>query len=229
MNAKTGLLLAIGILLLSAARVAAAGQLFIVDTERAGNANGDTARIETALRHAGAERMRTIHFSKVSAAFLAKEKPSALILSGQATPWTEYPQRETAAFFEGLRQYSGPILGICGGHQALALAFGGEVALLGPAVGGREKGSLTVELTAQSEPLWKGLQKQEIFWFNHREEVRRLPPGFLRLAIGGRGANIAMRRPERFVYGVQFHPEVDLRPTGPGQAVIRNFLKLTHP
>lgn len=218
-----GVLLAVCILVASVG--AAAGGILIVNTERGGTQNRGLAKIHSAIRMAGATQVRSVHFLEVTATSLAKEKPSALILSGQATRWTEYPRQETAAFFEALRRYPGPILGICGGHQALALAFDGDVDLLDPS-GKYETGFLPVDLSGWREPLWEGLPKRVNFYFNHREHVQRRPEKFQRLAAGGRGANVAMRLSGHPVYGIQFHPEVDQAPGGPGQTVIKNFLKL---
>jgi GMP synthase (glutamine-hydrolysing) len=204
--------------------------ILIVNTERGEKVNPDPGLIGAALLRAGAKRTMVVHFTVVDSRFLAMQHPAALVLSGQATPWENYSPRELGPFLEGVRRYQGPILGICGGHQALALAFGGKVGFLGRASGARElvreKGWLSVQLLPGDDQLFRGIGSNPVFWFNHNEEVLELPRGFQRIASSAQTQNCAMRYSGRPVYGIQFHPEVNLDSTGCSQVLIKNFLGL---
>ena len=49
--------------------------------------------------------------------------PSHIILSGQSHPWDQYSAESLAGVFEVIKQAPQPILGVCGGHQQIALAL----------------------------------------------------------------------------------------------------------
>ncbi|MCI4363620.1 MAG: GMP synthase subunit A [Thermoplasmata archaeon] len=116
-----------------------------------------------------------------------------------------------------------PVLAICVGHQFLARHFGGEVARASSPEFGR------VEVTREParHPLLEGLPEKLVVWENHNDEVRRVPPGWLHLARSPACAVQAMAHPERPLFGVQFHPEVEH--TQFGGRLFENFLALCSP
>ena len=70
------------------------------------------------------------------------EKTSSMALSPNGIPWCKYRGKngqDLENFFKSLQviieDMQIPVIGICGGHQALALAFGGKV---GPIRGGED-------------------------------------------------------------------------------------------
>jgi len=102
-----------------------------------------------------------------------------------------------------------PTLGICLGHQMLAVACGGEVAR-NPA--GKQMGVLPIGLlaTAVDDGLLGSLPADRmpvsLQW--NDDIVVRLPPGAELLAATPDGVPQAFRLGEA-AWGVQFHPEVD--------------------
>jgi GMP synthase (glutamine-hydrolysing) len=104
---------------------------------------------------------------------------------------------------------SQPTLGICLGHQLLAVACGGEVER-NPA--GKQTGVLPIGLLRGAEadrllgPLAAGAAPLSIQW--NDDIVVRLPPGAELLAATPDGIPQAMRLGDA-AWGVQFHPEVD--------------------
>ncbi len=111
-----------------------------------------------------------------------------------------------------------PVLGICFGHQLLAVCGGGVV---GECEG--EFGRAFVRVV-RDDPLFEGWSGVEEVWMSHRECVTSLPEGAEVLAVSGRGYKAAFRFKDSLVYGVQFHPEV--RHTRKGKVLLRNFLRL---
>ena len=97
-----------------------------------------------------------------------------------------------------------PILGVCFGHQLLAVATGGQVGL-NPK--GWELGSATIVLTdsGAESTLFQGLARRLSVFQSHQEVVTNLPPGAKILAVNEMG--IQAFQINRFSFGVQFHPE----------------------
>jgi len=105
---------------------------------------------------------------------------------------------------KGLYELGVPILGICYGHQMLALDLGGRVES-GVA---KEYGETELTLTSESD-LFKGIAALNfIVWMSHGDTVVSMPPGFTRSGRTSDCEVAAMEDPVRRVYSVQFHPEV---------------------
>ncbi|MGH9967943.1 MAG: glutamine amidotransferase-related protein [Pyrinomonadaceae bacterium] len=157
--------------------------------------------------------------------------PSHIILSGQSHPWGDYSPDSLNGVFEVIRKASQPILGVCGGHQQMALAFGAPVGImerLGPGKGyegaKRERGYFPVETTGSD--LFKDLPKEVTVWHSHCEEVKEVPKGFLCTASNETCEIQAMQHESRPLFAVQFHPELFDQEHPDGQRIIENFLGL---
>ncbi len=160
-----------------------------------------------------------------------KLNPTHIILSGQSDPWDRYQPESLAAVFELIRTAPRPILGVCGGHQQMALAFGAEVGLMGRLEPGegyagakRERGFFEVETSG--EGLFRDLPNNITVWHSHCDEVKQLPSGFRRTASNETCAIQAMEHTDRPLFGVQFHPELFSEEFPDGRQVIQNFLAL---
>jgi GMP synthase (glutamine-hydrolysing) len=158
-------------------------------------------------------------------------KPSHIILSGQSHPWDKYTPESLAGVFDVIKQAAQPILGVCGGHQQIALAYGSEVGLmerLEPGEGyegaKRERGFFPIDNTG--EGLFKSLPPEVTVWHSHCDEVKQLPDGFRVTASNGTCAIQAMQQKGRRVYGVQFHPELFDDDHPEGRRIVENFLSL---
>jgi GMP synthase (glutamine-hydrolysing) len=145
---------------------------------------------------------------------IVARRPSAVVLSGgPESVYTEgAPRVDPALFSTGL-----PVLGICYGLQAMAVALGGIV-------GHTRKGEFG-RTEAHIEPgseLLRGLPARQTVWMSHGDAVVEAPEGFRRTAWTEGSQIAAFEDPERHLYGVQWHPEVVH--TEQGQRVIENFL-----
>lgn len=170
-------------------------------------------------------------FHSVSLERVRSLRPSHIILSGQSHPWNKYSPESLAGVFEVIKHASQPILGVCGGHQQIALAHGSEVGLmerLEPGEGyegaKRERGFLPIDNTG--EGVFKGLPSRITVWHSHCDEVKQLPAGFRQTASNETCSIQAMQEKGRRVYGVQFHPELFDENHSEGRKIVENFLSL---
>ena len=109
-----------------------------------------------------------------------------------------------------------PVLGICLGMQAIALARGGAVTP--GSMGGY--GLVEVEIV-EPDDILAGYPRLSQVWASHMDEVTRLPEGFTLLASSRICWIEAMANPEERLYGVQWHPEVSH--TVNGRLIFENF------
>ncbi|MFW9962739.1 MAG: glutamine-hydrolyzing GMP synthase [Candidatus Sifarchaeia archaeon] len=110
------------------------------------------------------------------------------------------------------------ILGICFGHQLLAVHLGAKLA----AGGNPEYGQTEIEVV-QNEVLLNGFERVQPVWMSHSDEVVNVPEGLKILAKSGADRIAAFCDSECKIYGVQFHPEVTHTPNG--LSVLERFLR----
>ena len=144
-----------------------------------------------------------------------KEKaPKGIIFTGgPASVFGEDAPRCANGIFElGI-----PVLGICYGMQLMAYTLGGKVAHANT----REYGETNVSIDNTSD-LFNGFSTQNVFLMSHTDYVENVPEGFKKIASTPVCPNAAMVEPQKKLYGIQFHPEVNNSVNG--TQVIRNFL-----
>ena len=175
-------------------------------------------------------------FRDISPELVKSLSPSHIVFSGQSHPWDEYSAESLAGVFYVIRTAPQPILGVCGGQQQMALAFGAPVDLierLAPGEGYqgafRERGFCEVELNAESEAsneIFQGLPKTLTVWESHCDEVKELPADFICTATNRVSRIQAMQHSSRPLFGVQFHPELFDEEHPHGRIILENFLNL---
>ncbi len=114
-----------------------------------------------------------------------------------------------------------PVLAICVGHQFLARRFGGKVGRGAP-----EFGSVELVVDRSDDRLFAGLPSRLRVWASHNDQVVEAPPGWTVLAHSEACRVEAMASPDRPIWGVQFHPEVEH--TEGGREIFRHFLDACH-
>lgn len=157
--------------------------------------------------------------------------PSHIILSGQSHPWDNYNPDSLAGVTEVIKKASQPMLGVCGGHQQIALTFGAPVDLMerlepGDGYQGakRERGYFPVE--TNGDGIFKSLPNELTVWHSHFDEVKALPKNFKRTAWNETCPIQAMEHTGRPLFGVQFHPELFDETHPNGRQILKNFLEI---
>ncbi len=144
---------------------------------------------------------------------ILEKEPDGLILSGGPT----LERAGNCSLY--VKELDLPILGICLGHQVMAKAYGGEVST------GAAGGYAAVEIEVIEEnDILKGIGPRTKVWASHADEVRSLPPDFIKLARSGICEVEAMKHRTKPLYGVQWHPEVSH--TERGNDLLRNFFEI---
>jgi anthranilate synthase/aminodeoxychorismate synthase-like glutamine amidotransferase len=148
---------------------------------------------------------------------IERTAPERLVISpGPGRP-------ETAGVsVSALQRFSGriPILGVCLGHQALAVAFGGRVDRAPAPMHGK-----TSVVAHEGSHLFGGLNEPFEAGRYHSLVIARdaVPENFVVSAwVESDQTIMGVRHKTQPVFGVQFHPESVLTPVG--QRLLRNFL-----
>jgi len=171
------------------------------------------------LMQLGAE-VRVTRNNSLTVAELEDLNPRGLIIS----PGPGRPE-DAGITVAAIRHFSGriPILGVCLGHQAIALAFGAKVVSARRLMHGK-----TSAVTADGRSLFQGIQSPFQAMRYHSLAVTRegLPDSLEVSAESEDGEIMGLRHRSHPTEGLQFHPESIM--TTVGKRLLRNFLKMTH-
>jgi anthranilate synthase component 2 len=171
------------------------------------------------LMQLGAE-VRVTRNNSLTVAELEDLNPRGLIIS----PGPGRPE-DAGITVAAIRHFSGriPILGVCLGHQAIALAFGAKVVSARRLMHGK-----TSSVTADGRSLFQGIQSPFQAMRYHSLAVTRegLPDSLEVSAESEDGEIMGLRHRSHPTEGLQFHPESIM--TTVGKRLLRNFLKITH-
>lgn len=149
-------------------------------------------------------------------------KYDAVVLSGSEALYSRDEDRlKFRKAIEGTRSLALPVLGICGGHQLLAMAYGERIIHMGRIL----RGYYEVEILID-DPLFDGLNGSILVAESHQEMVERVPKGFSLLARSQDTPVEAMKSEKGIIYGVQFHPERHDEAHPAGGVILANFSKL---
>jgi anthranilate synthase component II len=163
----------------------------------------------------GAE-VEVVRNDKISLDEIRRKNPEGIVISpGPCRP------EDAGICVEAICTFSGriPILGVCLGHQAIAMAFGGKV------TGARQlmHGKVST-VTADGKSVYRGIQSPFEAMRYHSLAVSRedLPSCLAVTAEAEDGEIMGIRHTAHPTEGIQFHPESIMTPVG--KRLLRNFL-----
>ncbi len=115
-----------------------------------------------------------------------------------------------------------PLLGICLGHQALALSFGGNIAKMKQVMHGKTDDISIIK----KDKIFKNFPEHFTATRYHSLEVvnKKLPSNIEVLATSKNKTIMALKIKKYNIYGVQFHPESISSQYG--NTLFENFIKL---
>lgn len=154
----------------------------------------------------------------ITVAQIAEMQPDGIVIS----PGPGRPE-EAGVIIAAIQKFAGkiPLLGVCLGHQALGMAFGGKVVRAPELMHGK-----TSEIRHDGKKLFRDLENPFTATRYHSLLIAEetLPACFEVTARSERGLIMGIRHREYLAEGVQFHPESIL--TTAGKSMLQNFLQL---
>ena len=161
-------------------------------------------------------QVKVVRNDQLSLADIESLQPKGIILS----PGPGRPE-DAGICLDVIRTFGSriPILGVCLGHQAIGMAYGGNVVRSGEIRHGKE--SLIFH---NRKKLFKGVPLPCRAGRYHSLLVQKetLPQGLMVDAETADGLIMAISHTTHPVYGVQFHPESIL--TLDGKTILKNFV-----
>ncbi len=144
--------------------------------------------------------------------------PDAIIIS----PGPGHPAnpKDIGSCLDIIRASTVPLLGVCLGHQAIGVAFGGEVSHSpsGPVHG------KTAQIYHSGNSIYQGLPNPIVGGRYHSLAIAVLPHELEVTAKTEEGIIMGIKHKQRPIFGLQFHPESVLTPQG--LKIIENFLRM---
>lgn len=182
------------------------------------NYDSFTYNLYQALAKLTNEKILVIRNDKITLDEIAKLNPTAIILS----PGPRRPE-EAGICIDVIKRFgkSIPLLGVCLGHQAIGIAFGGKVVIAEEIVHGKEDSihhKKTGIYANMASPFKAGRYHSLVI-------ERNTIPDVLETTSTGKNDLIMGVQHKTFpIYGVQYHPESILTPDG--EQLLGNFLEI---
>ena len=175
------------------------------------------SKLKAALEENGAE-VSVADWTSVSANDF--DSYDGVALSGSPDMLSKAAAREKfSGEIQAIRNSTVPILGVCYGHQLIAIAYGSSVV---------EDSQHVLDFVKtdffDDDPLFVGLQRPAMLLESRHEVVQSLPDGFRLLARSSTTPIASMKHKSRLLYGVQSHPERYSSANPDGFRLVGNFV-----
>jgi len=176
--------------------------------------------VEQYLKEMTDDEVITVRNDTITIDDIKKMNPSKIIFS----PGPKHP-KDSGICLEILNNTDElgniPILGICLGHQAIGMNFGGEIKRLENPLHGKTS---EIAVLSENTVLFKNLPKKFKVMRYHSLYVDDIPEDLEVTAKSEDGVAMAVEHKSKNIFGIQFHPESIF--TEYGKNMIRNFLNI---
>ena len=176
--------------------------------------------VEQYLKEMTDDEVITVRNDAITIDDIKKMNPSKIIFS----PGPKHP-KDSGICLEILNNTDElgniPILGICLGHQAIGMNFGGEIKRLENPLHGKTS---EIAVLSDNSVLFKNLPKKFKVMRYHSLYVDDIPEDLEVTAKSEDGVAMAVEHKSKNIFGIQFHPESIF--TEYGKNMIRNFLNI---
>ena len=176
--------------------------------------------VEQYLRELTNEEVKTVRNDAITLEKIKILNPSRIVLS----PGPKHP-KDSGICLEILKNIENtPILGICLGHQAFGLVFGGKIEKLEIPLHGKTS---EITVTDKNSILFKDMPEKFNVMRYHSLYVseENLPEDLTVTAKSDDGIIMALEHKTKDIYGIQFHPESFF--TEYGKNIVKNFISNT--
>ncbi|MFA6350545.1 MAG: aminodeoxychorismate/anthranilate synthase component II [Candidatus Omnitrophota bacterium] len=164
------------------------------------------------------EDIKVFRNDKISLKKIKQLKPKRIVIS----PGPGRPE-DAGISCDVIREFSGkiPILGVCLGHQAIGLVFGGRITNAIRLMHGK-----TSMIYHNGKEIFKGIPNpfEATRYHSLLVEKKSLPKCFEVTAWTNRSEIMGLKHKDYPLWGVQFHPESIL--TRSGKDILANFIKI---
>lgn len=153
----------------------------------------------------------------ITARDIIAKKYRAIIISGGPMSVADDEDFESVTFDESILDIGLPILGICFGMQLITKIHGGKVLKTSSI----ENSQISIQIS-DTCALYKDMDPEQTVLLTHSDSCVEVPNFFKINAKTSSGKIASISNDQAKIYGVQFHPEVDL--TINGKHIFKNFL-----
>jgi anthranilate synthase component 2 len=157
-----------------------------------------------------------VRSNRITLAEVAAMQPLGIVIS----PGPGHPAnlRDIGSCLEIIKQFGKtPILGVCLGHQAMNIAYGGTISHTKPLHG------KTSEIRHDGKGIFRGLENPIVGGRYHSLAIEKLSTELEQSAKTADGIIMGLRHKNRPHDGLQFHPESVLTPSG--KKLIANWIE----
>lgn len=181
------------------------------------NYDSFTFNLSDYLKSLGAE-VTVVRNDAMNAEQLGQLNPEGLVISpGPGRPENSGNLMEVLGYFAGKI----PVLGICLGHQAIGMYYGGKLVKTAP-----QHGKVS-EIKTLPHPMWRHIEPiHQVCRYHSLCLAEPLPKTLQVTARSKDGVVMAMTHKDLDIWGIQYHPEAIL--TENGHTLLRNWLNLVY-
>jgi anthranilate synthase component 2 len=169
----------------------------------------------------GKEELKVVRNDELTVDEVLKLNPSHIVLSpGPGKPSDAGICEELIKAVQGKI----PLLGVCLGHQAICEALGGKITYAPELMHGKQS---KVKVNNECD-VFKGLDSEIMVARYHSLVADKdfIPDVLEVTAVDEKGVVMAVQHKTSPIYGLQFHPESIMTPTG--KIMVQNFLTYAH-